>query len=158
MDYKYTLTIRSIETMENNNIWDDAFQKENMIWGIEPSEIAKMTEKVFSKNNVKKILVIGAGYGRNAKYFSDKNYIVDGIEYSKEAIEIGKTFAPQVNFIYSSILDYNKKYDGIFCHSFIHLFKKKEKEIIIDLFNNRRDDIMTAWEGEKSGRCRSGSF
>jgi 2-polyprenyl-3-methyl-5-hydroxy-6-metoxy-1,4-benzoquinol methylase len=31
-------------------------------------------------------------------------------------------------------LDYNntdKKYDGIFCHSFIHLFKKNERENII---------------------------
>jgi 2-polyprenyl-3-methyl-5-hydroxy-6-metoxy-1,4-benzoquinol methylase len=121
--------------MENNNIWNDAFKKENMIWGIEPSEVAKITEKVFLENNVRTILVIGAGYGRNAKYFSDKNYIVDGIEYSREAIEIGKTFAPQVNFIYSSILDYkniNKKYDGIFCHSFIHLFRKKEREIVME--------------------------
>jgi SAM-dependent methyltransferase len=100
--------------MEDNNIWNDAFQKNRMIWGIEPSGAAKITEKVFSSNNVKTILVIGAGYGRNAKYFSDKNYIVDGIEYSREAIETGKIFAPQVNFIYGSILDYNnmnKKYE-----------------------------------------------
>ncbi|MDR2138139.1 MAG: class I SAM-dependent methyltransferase [Tannerella sp.] len=75
----------------------------------------------------------GAGYGRNAKYFSDKGYTVDGIEYSTEAVEMGKTFAPKVNFICSSILDYHtdKKYDGIFCHSFIHLFKRKERESIL---------------------------
>jgi hypothetical protein len=33
------------------------FKKENMIWGIEPSEVTKITEKVFSENNVKTILV-----------------------------------------------------------------------------------------------------
>jgi 2-polyprenyl-3-methyl-5-hydroxy-6-metoxy-1,4-benzoquinol methylase len=120
--------------MGNNNIWNDVFQEKNMILGIEPSSVAKITEGIFSENNIKTILVIGAGYGRNAKYFSDKNYIVDGVEYSKDAIETGKTFAPKVNFIHSSILDYsnmNKKYDGIFCHSFIHLFRKTERDIII---------------------------
>ena len=65
-----------------NNIWNDMFQKENMFWGSEPSGVVKITEKVFSENNIKTILVIGAGYGRNAKYFSDKNYIADGLEYS----------------------------------------------------------------------------
>jgi hypothetical protein len=63
--------------MKNNNIWNDAFQKENMIWGIEPSNVVKITEKIFLENGIKTILVIWAGYGRNAKYFSDKNYIVD---------------------------------------------------------------------------------
>jgi 2-polyprenyl-3-methyl-5-hydroxy-6-metoxy-1,4-benzoquinol methylase len=118
-----------------NNIWNDMFQKKNMFWGSEPSSVVKITEKVFSENNVKTILVIGAGYGRNAKYFSDRNYTVDGLEYSNEAINIGKKFAPKVNFIYSSIFDdnnMNKKYDGIFCHSFIHLLKKEERNIIME--------------------------
>ncbi|MDR2120139.1 MAG: class I SAM-dependent methyltransferase [Tannerella sp.] len=120
--------------MRDNNIWNDAFRNENLIWGTEPSEAAKITEKLFSEHHIKTVLVTGAGYGRNAKYFSDKGYIVDGIEYSTEAIEMGKTFAPKVNFICRSILDdYNtdKKYDGIFCHSFIHLFKRNERRSII---------------------------
>jgi 2-polyprenyl-3-methyl-5-hydroxy-6-metoxy-1,4-benzoquinol methylase len=120
--------------MENNNIWNDVFQEQNMIWGTVPSGVAEITEEIFSENNVKTILVIGAGYGRNANYFSDKNYIVDGVEYAKDAIALGKTFAPKVNFIHRSILDYStdKKYDGIFCHSFIHLFRKTERDIIIE--------------------------
>jgi hypothetical protein len=28
-----------------NNIWDDAFKKENMIWGVEPTKAAKITDK-----------------------------------------------------------------------------------------------------------------
>jgi hypothetical protein len=41
--------------MENNNIWNDVFQKENMIWGIEPSNVAKITEKIFLENGIKTI-------------------------------------------------------------------------------------------------------
>jgi hypothetical protein len=43
MDDKYIVIIMEYKTMRNNNIWNDAFQRENMIWGVEASNVAKIT-------------------------------------------------------------------------------------------------------------------
>jgi SAM-dependent methyltransferase len=70
--------------------WNNRFIDKKIIWGIEPSKTTIDCEKIFKKNNIKDILVIGIGYGRNGKYFAKKGYNVDGIEISDEAICIGK--------------------------------------------------------------------
>jgi 2-polyprenyl-3-methyl-5-hydroxy-6-metoxy-1,4-benzoquinol methylase len=116
------------------NYWDKRFTKERFIWGVEPSGIAKITEKLFSEHDIKTVLIIGIGYGRNGKYFIEKGYEVTGIEISDEAIRIGKTFEPKINFIKGSALNMklNKKYDAVFCYDVIHLFKKEEREIILE--------------------------
>jgi hypothetical protein len=69
--------------MENNtreNFWNNRFLDKKIIFGTDPAKIAVDCEKLFSKNNVKDILIIGIGYGRNGKYFTEKGYCVDGIE------------------------------------------------------------------------------
>jgi 2-polyprenyl-3-methyl-5-hydroxy-6-metoxy-1,4-benzoquinol methylase len=114
--------------------WNERFKKEKNIWGIKPSNITMSCEEIFKQNNIKTILIMGVGYGRNGKYFTDKGYTVDGIEISEEAIRIGKTFAPEINYIHGSVLDIklDKKYDAIFCYDLIHLFKKEERDKIIE--------------------------
>ena len=116
------------------NFWNNRFIDNQFIWGFEPCNTAIICEKIFRKYDVKDILIIGAGYGRNGKYFTDNAYIVEGIEISEEAISIGKTFAPKVNFIKGSILNINlnKKYDAVFCYDIMQLFLKDEREIIIE--------------------------
>ena len=77
---------------------------------------------------------MGIGYGRNGKYFIEKGYTVDGVEYSEEAISLGKEFCPQINFINGSVLniDLNKKYDAIFCYSILHLFLSGDRRLILE--------------------------
>ena len=116
------------------NFWNNRFIDNQFIWGFEPCNTAIICEKIFRKYYVKDILIMGAGYGSNGKYFTDNGYIVDGIEISEEAINIGKTFAPKVNFIKGSILDINlnKKYDAVYCYDIMQLLLKDEREIIIE--------------------------
>jgi hypothetical protein len=85
--------------IDKKGFWNNRFIDKKIIWGIEPSKIAIDCEKIFNKNNLKDILIMGAGYGRNGKYFIEKGCFVDGVEISDEAMNIGKTFAPEINFI-----------------------------------------------------------
>jgi 2-polyprenyl-3-methyl-5-hydroxy-6-metoxy-1,4-benzoquinol methylase len=114
--------------------WNERFKKERNIWGVEPSKITIICEEMFRKNNIKTILIMGVGYGRNGKYFTDRGYTVDGIEVADEAIKIGEIFAPKIKYIKGSVLEIKsrKKYDAIFCFDIIHLFRKKERNKIIE--------------------------
>ena len=115
------------------NYWNKRFIKEKFMWGIEPSKVAVECEKYFSKNNVKNILVMGIGYGRNGKYFIEKGYSVDGVENSEVAINLGKIFCQEINYIYGSVFDIklDKKYDAIFCYSILHLFEEKARNKLL---------------------------
>jgi 2-polyprenyl-3-methyl-5-hydroxy-6-metoxy-1,4-benzoquinol methylase len=112
--------------------WDKRFMEKQYIFGCEPGNIAILCEKIFKENNAKDILIIGIGYGRNGKYFVENGYNVDGMEISDEAINIGKKFAPEINFITGSVLDtnLNRQYDAIFCYDIMQLFRKNERKII----------------------------
>jgi len=117
-----------------NNYWNKRFINEKLMWGIYPSNVAIECEKVFKENKVKNILIMGIGYGRNGKYFIENGYNVDGVEYSEEAINLGREFCPQINFFCGSVLDIelNKKYDAVFCYSILHLFLKNDRELFLE--------------------------
>ena len=104
------------------------------MWGTEPSNVAIECEKVFRENDIKNILIMGIGYGRNGKYFIEKGYNVEGVELSKEAIHLGKTFCSEINIMEGSVLDIklSKKYDAIFCYSILHLFQENDRRKLID--------------------------
>ncbi|MDR2602463.1 MAG: methyltransferase domain-containing protein [Spirochaetaceae bacterium] len=118
-----------------DNFWNERYINEQFIWGTKPSEFTVLCEKYLQKNKVKDILIMGIGYGRNGKYFTEKGYHVDGIEISEEAVKIGKTFDPKINFIKGSILDLNieldKRYDAVYCCDIMQLFPRIEQKIII---------------------------
>ena len=74
--------------------WNNRFTDEGKIWGESPSRTAGYALKLFRKNNVKKILVPGSGYGRNSKLFSSSGFDVTGIEISEVAYNLAKEFDP----------------------------------------------------------------
>ena len=79
-----------------DNYWENRFVKEKILWGIKPSNIVINCKKIFRESNVKNVLIMGIGYGRNGKYFIENGYNVDGIELSNEAIKLGKEFYPKI--------------------------------------------------------------
>ena len=57
-----------------NGYWETRFAKEGKIWGDYPSGTATHALGLFQKYGVKKILVPGAGYGRDTKLFSSAGF------------------------------------------------------------------------------------
>ena len=53
--------------------WDKRFADGGKIWGEIPSKTAIHALELFKRYGVNKILVPGAGYGRNTKLFTDAN-------------------------------------------------------------------------------------
>ena len=114
--------------------WNNRYLSEKSIWGTNPAKIINICDEIFNKYNIRDILIMGIGYGRNGKYFSENNYNVDGIEISDEAIKIGKTFAPEVNFFKGNVLNtnLNKTYGAVFCYDIIQILLKNEREALVE--------------------------
>jgi len=121
--------------------WDKRFKKEKFIWGKKTSECSKDAVKRFQQySNIHKILVLGAGYGRNTKIFQDYGYDVDCLDISQKAINLAKKFDIKTKFYKISILKMDKMkdfYDGIFGFDILHLFLAEDREKIINLCYDR---------------------
>jgi SAM-dependent methyltransferase len=115
--------------------WDNRFGKEGRIWGDAPSKTAEYALGLFRANGVKKLLIPGAGYGRNSKLFSAAGLEVVGIELSLQAFKLGRAFDSKTKFLRGSVLDIpleKEAYDGIYCLNVLHLFREDDRRLLID--------------------------
>jgi SAM-dependent methyltransferase len=116
--------------------WEASFRDKQEMWGVEPVDSAVATLELFKKNGVRKILIPGFGYGRNAKIFADNGFDVTGIEISETAIELGKErYGDRFKVHQGSVSDMpfdQELYDGIYCHALIHLLSEPERKKLID--------------------------
>ena len=114
--------------------WEMRFIDGGKIWGDKPSNTAIHALELFKRHTLNKILIPGAGYGRNAKFFTDANLEVVGIEVSKSAINTAKKFNPKTRFFHGSVLETpfdDEKYDGIYCFNVLHLFLKNDRILFL---------------------------
>ncbi|WP_375102539.1 class I SAM-dependent methyltransferase [Paenibacillus sp. RS8] len=112
--------------------WNRRFAQEGMIWGSEPSPTAMEAKTLFRKNNVRSVLVPGAGYGRNTKVFSSEFETI-GIELSGAALGLAVEWDPACFFISGSVLDCNleTKVDAIYCYDLLHLFLYEDRRRLV---------------------------
>jgi SAM-dependent methyltransferase len=67
--------------------WETNFSSKPEMFGLEPSIPAVKATKFFKEKNIKNIVELGAGLGRDAVYFAQKSIKVQALDYSKIAIE-----------------------------------------------------------------------
>ncbi|PIF46287.1 methyltransferase family protein [Chryseobacterium sp. 52] len=120
--------------------WEEAFKDKQEMWGLDPTNSAIATAEIFRNKGLKKILIPGIGYGRNAGVFMGHGMNVTGIEISKTAIGlVEKHYGSSITIQHGSVDDMpfdNIRYDGIFCHALIHLLDSKQrKKLINDCYN-----------------------
>ncbi|MHA1720087.1 MAG: class I SAM-dependent methyltransferase [Promethearchaeota archaeon] len=130
MSYKDYLKIQE-------TYWNKRFKKEKFIWGKKTSECSKDALRRFQQyTNIHKILVLGAGYGRNTNIFQDHGYDVACLEISQNAINLAKELNPKTRFYKNSIMnmdEINESFDAIFGFDIFHLFLNEERQKFIDL-------------------------
>lgn len=111
--------------------WESSFKDKQTMWGFEPATSAVQTAELFEQQGLKKILIPGFGYGRNAKVFTDRGCDVTGIEISATAIELAqKHYGDQLKVHHGSVNDMPfgpEIYDGIFCYALIHLLDQEDR-------------------------------
>lgn len=118
-----------------SEFWEKVYSENFLMWGENPTDNALKVVKMFLNRGVGSVLIPGIGYGRNAKAFADAGMEVVGIEISKTAIaRAHKSFGKQMLIHHGSVLDMpfdSSLYQGVYCHSLLHLFPKGEREVLI---------------------------
>ena len=95
------------------------------MFGLEASEPAKKSLKIFQENNINTIIELGAGLGRDSIYFSINNLSVTSLDYSQSGINIinKKIYKDKLKNIKTKVFDIRQKLpfednsiDGCFSH------------------------------------------
>ena len=95
------------------------------MFGLEASEPAKKSLKIFQENNINTIIELGAGLGRDSIYFSINNLSVTSLDYSQSGINIinKKINKDKIKNIKTKVFDIRQKLpfednsiDGCFSH------------------------------------------
>ena len=76
--------------IEQSQHWEKNFSSKPEMFGSEPSYSAKIALENFKKNNVKHIIELGAGLGRDTIFFAKNSIKVTALDYSPTAVEIIK--------------------------------------------------------------------
>ena len=78
--------------------WNRVYDSDSGFFGEEPSSFAILCFSDVRANNVKSVLEIGAGHGRDTVFFASKGLSVDALDYySITAIEILGEMAQEKN-------------------------------------------------------------
>ncbi|MDE6292185.1 MAG: methyltransferase domain-containing protein [Bacilli bacterium] len=138
----------------------DAYDKiakiyDKELWSDHPydDQIDKFVSMVKGNN----ILDLGCAVGSFTKYVADKGFMVDGIDYSKNMIDIAKSKVNNATFYVMDMLDLdlNKKYDGVMAiNSTIHVEKKRMQELFESIYNVLNENgvffiILQEGDGER---------
>src|SRR5919202_5547096 len=71
-----------------SEVWNKVYISDNSFFGEEPSNFALLCFNHMKLNNVKKILELGSGHGRDTIFFASNGIEVDALDYSSGAIDI----------------------------------------------------------------------
>ena len=92
--------------------WEKNFSSKPEMFGLEPSEPAKKSLKLFQEKNINKIVELGAGLGRDTIFFAKNSIHVSALDYSVSGIKIINEKAVNQNLsknISTKIFDIRKK-------------------------------------------------
>ena len=92
--------------------WEKNFSSKPEMFGLEPSEPAKKSLKLFQEKNINKIVELGSGLGRDTIFFAKNSIHVSALDYSVSGIKIINEKAVNQNLsknISTKIFDVRKK-------------------------------------------------
>lgn len=79
------------------------------------------------------ILELGCGVGLASKLLTEKGFTVTCIDLSSRMISFARARNPKAQFIQGDFLktNFGKTFDSVFAFAFIHLFPKKDAELVM---------------------------
>jgi len=66
--------------------WESTFSETADMFGVEPSEPARIAAELFKKEGKKRILELGGGQGRDTLFFASNGFQVDVLDYSEQSV------------------------------------------------------------------------
>ena len=82
------------------------------MFGLEPSIAAKQSVELFKEKNIKNIIELGAGLGRDTIFFAQNSIKVKALDYSPSAIKIINEKSSKkglLNYVSTKVFDIRKK-------------------------------------------------
>ncbi|MEO9320890.1 MAG: class I SAM-dependent methyltransferase [Nitrososphaera sp.] len=71
-----------------SEVWNRAYSSDKSFFGEEPSNFAMLCFNHMKVNNVKKVLELGAGHGRDSVFFASNGINVTALDYSSVGVSI----------------------------------------------------------------------
>lgn len=141
--------------------WDQKYSVPNA-FGEGPTKLALMALETIKKNQIKTILELGCGQGRDSLFFAKQNYAVTSIDFSPEAIDFVSENArmQKLDNIKTIVQDLRKnfifkdKFDLLYSNLALQFFNAKElgdifKKIHSSLVNKGHFIFSTKKSGDK---------
>jgi SAM-dependent methyltransferase len=97
---------------QQSQYWEENFLSKPEMFGLNPSEAAINTLRTFREKNIKKIIELGVGLGRDTLFFARNSINVEALDYSPAAIKIinKKVIENKLsNLVSTKIFDVRKK-------------------------------------------------
>jgi SAM-dependent methyltransferase len=97
---------------QQSQYWEKSFLSKPEMFGLEPSKAAVVALKNFKEQNIKKLIELGAGLGRDTIFFAKNSISVEALDYSPTAIKLINKKAKEnklSNSISTKIFDVRKK-------------------------------------------------
>lgn len=115
-----------------SSFWDKIYRSDASFFGEESSRFAVLCyDNYMRKSNVKKIMELGCGQGRDTLFFASKGIEVSALDYSKVAINGLIKLAKEKNLhsnIHASMYDVkdvipfrNEEFDAAYSHMFFNM-------------------------------------
>ena len=92
--------------------WEASFLNKPEMFGLDPSIAAIKALKFFKEQNIKNIVELGAGLGRDTIYFGKNSIHVEALDYSEASIKSITNKSTKINlakFIKTKVFDIRKK-------------------------------------------------
>lgn len=112
-----------------SEVWNKVYESDNAFFGQEASNFALLCFNHMKMNNVRRVLEIGAGHGRDTIFFASNGIEVNAVDYSVIAVEILDRLAkekrqpikPRVFDVKSALPFPNGYFDAVYSHMLLNM-------------------------------------
>lgn len=142
------------------NYWNSIYSTKNF-FGIGETKLAQYAYEIIKKREVKRILEIGCGQGRDAIFFSKLGYQIDAIDISQNAVnfvnktkdELGlKIFNVVIHDVLTPFEHSPETFDFIYSNLALQFFNLAELQIIFDnIIKVMKNDSLFYFSTKKKG-------
>lgn len=123
------------ELQDVAEFWSQRYRSEGVIWGKNPSPCAREAVSRFRSYGARDVLVLGCGYGRDAKYMAEEGLQVTAVDFAAGALELAEQWDARVSrsgakYALDNIVDLGfnaSRFDAVFSHRTLHLLLSHER-------------------------------
>ncbi len=112
-----------------SEVWDRVYNSDRTFFGDQPSNFALLCFNHMKIHNVRRILELGAGHGRDSVFFASNGIEVDALDYSTVAIELLEKIAkerrlpmrPHLFDVKDPLPFQDSYFDGVYSHMLLNM-------------------------------------